>query len=130
VVAINELVNRLNTASGIADNLNSSSKTWSSNKIAAEINEFSQALENELLSLIGGAPVALNNLKKIADAIGNNPNYANFVASALEVRVRFDAPQTLNVAEKEIARNNIGAISLGDLGTVVDYSLIFKTGLL
>ncbi len=131
VSAINELVSLINSASSIDDQIMSYDFSWSSNRIAMEINEFSNALENEINALKIGAPASLNTITKIANSIGNDPNFSNYVNQSLNNRLRFDSAQSLSEEQKEIARTNIGAINQSDIiGEVIDYSVEFNNGLI
>jgi hypothetical protein len=65
-------------------------------------------------NLINGSVSALDTLKELADAIGNDANFAATVTTALANRVRYDASQTLTDNQQSQARLNIGAISLED----------------
>jgi hypothetical protein len=65
-------------------------------------------------NLINGSVSALDTLKELADAIGNDANFAATVTTALANRVRYDASQSLTENQQAQARLNIGAISLED----------------
>ena len=64
--------------------------------------------------IVDTAPAALDTLKEIADALGNDPNFAATITTALGNRLRFDAPQTLSVAQKLQGSTNLG---IGDPDT-------------
>lgn len=106
VAAINELdadIAALAAASGaqIADGSTGGGTTWSSTKIAQEIQAAKAALTN-------GAVAALDTLAELAAAIGNDASFASTVTTALGNRVRFDAAQTLMAPQKTQACANIG----------------------
>ena len=87
------------------------SSTWSSNKISSEIS-------GAVSDLVGGAGAALDTLKELADALGNDPSFATTIATQIANRVRFDDVQVLTAPQKAQACDNIGAASLvatGDL---------------
>ena len=67
---------------------------------------------------MGGAGAALDTLKELADALGNDPSFATTIATQIANRVRFDDVQVLTAPQKAQACDNIGAASLvatGDL---------------
>ena len=67
-----------------------------------------------ITGLRDGAPGALDTLDELAAALGDDPNFAATIATALGSRVRGDAAQTWTDAQKLQARSNIGAqASLG-----------------
>lgn len=109
VAAINELqaeITAIATQPGgatIDDNLTSASTVWSSQKTQQEITA-------GLDALVAGAPDALDTLQELADALGDDPNFAGTVTTALNNRVRTDtAAQGLSTTEQANARTNIAA---------------------
>lgn len=115
VAAINEVAASLGTidltslindaaAAGVVD------KTYSVDKILTLINNVKQ-------EVLGSAPAALDTLNELAAALGNNPNLATDIATALGKRVRVDAAQTFTAPEQTQARENIGAASTTEVGT-------------
>ena len=88
------------------------------------------AIATAIANLVGTAPETLNALNEIANALGNDPNFATTVLAALGNRVRFDAPQTLTDPQKAQARENIGAAAQSDLSSLslsVGFTLRFDT---
>lgn len=69
--------------------------------------------------VVDAAPATLDTLNELAAALGDDPNFATTVSTALGNRVRFDAAQTLSSSEKIQARSNISALSsgAGEVGT-------------
>lgn len=61
-------------------------------------------------ALVASAPAALNTLKELADALGDDPNYATTIATALANRLRFDAAQTLTSPQMAQAIANLGIV--------------------
>ena len=57
---------------------------------------------------VNSSPAALDTLRELATALGDDPNFAATVNTALSNRVRFDAAQTLTVAQQKQASQNIG----------------------
>lgn len=60
-------------------------------------------------ALTAASPATLDTLAEIADALGEDPNFAATMTAALAARVRHDAVQSLTVGEQAQARSNIGA---------------------
>ena len=111
VAAINEIALAAASATGIDDGVTSGAATWSSNKISSEIS-------GAVSDLVGGAGAALDTLKELAAALGNDPSFATTIATQIANRVRFDDVQVLTAPQKAQACDNIGAASLvvtGDL---------------
>ena len=107
VKAINELKSSIANATSINDTSTSKSATWSSDKINTSIN-------NAVSALLNGAGTTLDTLKELADALGNDANFATTIAAQMGKRVRVDAAQTFTVAEQLTACTNIG---IGDPDT-------------
>uniref|UniRef100_A0AB74UGH8 Tail fiber protein n=1 Tax=Caulobacter phage BL57 TaxID=3348355 RepID=A0AB74UGH8_9VIRU len=123
VAAINELYDYSHALVDDTALGTSTTKTWSAAKIAAQI----QAAKD---SLTNGAGAALDTLKELADAIGNDSNFAATVTAALGNRVRFDAAQTLTAPQALQARTNIGAQAASEIGNPdTDFVALFTTGL-
>lgn len=133
VAALNELKTRVDNAVAAAgatidDTTASTSKTYSSSKINSSI---STAVTNAINAVTNGAGTALDTLKELADALGNDPNFAATVTSGLANRVRFDAAQTLTAAQKAQAKANIDAYGALELGNPdVDLVAIFNNALI
>ena len=113
VAALNEINQKVASASGINDGATSTATTWSSNQIQSAINT---AVSN----LVNGAGTTLDTLKELADALGNDPSFATTIATALGKRVRVDAAQTFTVDEQKQACANIG---IGD--PTIDYVAVY-----
>lgn len=107
VNAINELATLNASAARINDalGLGATNVTWSADKIVASIEAAKVAVTN---SLVNGAATALDTLSELATALNNDPSFAANVATQLGVRVRFDAAQSLSVAQQLQACTNIG----------------------
>ena len=71
--------------------------------------------------LTNGATTALDTFAELEAALGNDPNFATTIATALANRVRFDAPQTLTEPQKLQANQNTG-IGNHDHDFVADYN--------
>ena len=109
VAAINEIAQAAASATGIDDGVTSGASTWSSSKISSEIS-------GAVSDLVGGAGAALDTLKELADALGNDPSFATTIATQIANRVRFDDAQVLTAPQKAQACDNIGAASLVAIG--------------
>lgn len=92
--------------------------TYSVNKILASIESAKLALKNELTN---GAGAALDTLKELADALGNDPSFAATMATALGKRVRVDAAQVFTALEKKQGAENLG-LGDPDYNFVADYT--------
>lgn len=101
VDAINELYLSISSASGIDDNTENAITTWSSYKIRESIN-------TAISELINGSDSALDTLRELADALGNDANFAATLAEQMGKRVRVDAAQTFTVAEQAQGCANLG----------------------
>lgn len=74
----------------------------------------SQKVEDRIAAVIqqilgSTTPAALDTLDEIANALGDDQNFAATITAALGKRVRVDAAQTFTAGEKAQARANIGA---------------------
>lgn len=79
--------------------------TWSANKIYDSIEAAKTAVQNAIL---GGASAAYDTLLELENLLKADETLTATLADAITKRVRFDAPQTLTVAEKLQACQNIG----------------------
>ena len=123
VAAINELKAALTTATAIDDGVVATTTTYSSNKIVTLLD----ALKAEIL---GGADAAYDTLVEIQQLLQNGTSGLDALLVAINFRVRFDAAQTLTVAEQLQARTNIGAVASADVGnTDTDFVAIFDGAL-
>ncbi|MBY0572038.1 MAG: hypothetical protein K2P84_00020 [Undibacterium sp.] len=114
VAAINEIFTLAQSGvSLINDTTASVSKTYSSAKIGTQLTSAIDALRTELKA---GAGAALDTFAELAAALNNDPSFATTVATSLSKRLRFDAAQTLTLAEKLQARQNIDALGSVELG--------------
>lgn len=91
---------------------------WSADKVFDTIEAAKLAVKNELTD---GAGTALDTLKELAAALGDNPNFAAEIATALSKRVRVDAAQVFTALEKKQGCENLG-IGDPDYDFVADYT--------
>jgi hypothetical protein len=85
------------------------------------------ALKTEILG--AGIPAALDTLKELADAIGDDANFAATVTTGLANRVRVDtAAQGLDATQQANARTNIGTVASSDIGDpTIDLVAVYTT---
>lgn len=125
VSAINEIFNRPSGGASIDDTAPAADKVYSSQKvvaaIAALINDsvpgtataYSGSKVVALISalrdeLVNGAGAALDTFKELQDAIGNDPTFAQTIATQMSKRPRVDSAQTFTTAEKLQVCTNMG----------------------
>ena len=117
VNAINELREFIEQSTSIDDSATSPTSTWSSSKIAAEI-------DLAVSEVVGNAPAALDTLAEIAAAIQNDPNFLANITGTVKYTT-----QTLSDSQKSIARSNINAAD-ADQFPDADFVSIFRNGLI
>lgn len=124
VDAVNEVRGMVGgSGAQINDEAASSTSVYSSSKTEAQISSATAAL-------IDSSPATLDTLNELANALGDDPNFATTVTTALGNRVRFDAAQTLTTPEATQARSNIGAASTSEVGdTTTDFVATFTASL-
>lgn len=136
VSAVNEVLSlaQAATSSGgavIDDATARTTTVYSSSKVTADIAAARAALKDEIL---GGAGAAFDTLSELNTLISAgdqaDQNAITALNTALGNRVRFDAAQTLTVAQKATATANIGAVALADFGsTTTDYVALIEANL-
>lgn len=130
VVALNEVLaaagsanNNANSRAKIDDANAASTTTYSSNKIGTLI-------QQAVAGLVASSPGALDTLKELADAIGDDPNYAASTATALGNRLRFDAAQVLTAAQQTQGQSNLSVYSTAQIGDPeTNFVTVFANGL-
>lgn len=118
VAALNEVLGiaqAASTSAGNAAHINDAATAvgtvWSSQKVQDQITAAIQQIEGS------ATPAALDTLRELADAIGDDANFAATITAALGQRVRVDAVQAFTAGQKAQARANIGAdITSADIG--------------
>lgn len=80
---------------------NSTTETWSANKIYTSIS-------SAVSGLVNNSPAVLDTLNELAAALDNDPNFATTLATQMGKRVRVDAPQTFTAAEQAQGCANLG----------------------
>lgn len=105
------------TATGDTSGLQTSDKT-----LVGAINEVRSAvptsadLDARIQTIIGTAPDALDTLQELANAIGDDANFAATVTDALGKRLRLDTTQSLTAAQKAKGQENLGVYSKEAIG--------------
>jgi len=85
VAAINEVAASVAGASGINDAVTNTSTSWSSSKTQAEIDE-------AIAAILDTAPGTLDTLNELAAALGDDPNFATTVTTALGLKAPLASP--------------------------------------
>lgn len=110
VAAINEVEASVSGAGAtINDASTSTSSVWSSQKTSDQIT-------GAVNSVLNGAPAALDTLKELADAIGDDASYAASTTTALGNRLRVDAAQGLTSTQQTQGRSNLDVYGTADIG--------------
>ena len=107
IEAINELYAAITNTTAIDDSAEELTTTWSSTKIK-------ESITTAISELVNGSDSALDTLKELADALGNDANFAATLAEQMGKRVRVDESQMFSTAEQLTACTNIG---IGDPDT-------------
>lgn len=107
IEAINELYAAITNTTAIDDSTEELTTTWSSTKIK-------ESITTAISELVNGSDSALDTLKELADALGNDANFAATLAEQMGKRVRVDESQMFSTAEQLTACTNIG---IGDPDT-------------
>jgi len=124
VAAINELKASISGAGAtINDAAPSTSAVYSSQKVT-------DLVTAATASILNGSPAALDTLKELADALGDDANFSSTVTTALGNRLRFDAAQTLDSTQKAQGNTNLGSVSLAQFGDpAIDLRAVVAAGL-
>jgi hypothetical protein len=123
VAAVNE-VNAKPSGATINDAATNGTSVWSSTKTSGQIT-------TQVNAVLGAAtPAALDSLKEIATALGDDANFSATMTTALGKRVRVDAAQTFTAPEKAQAKANIDAYGNLEIGNPdTDFVAVFNTAL-
>lgn len=124
VAAINEVRASVGSAGAtINDTTASTTSVYSSTKT-------NSAISTAVANLVVTSPAALDTLKELADAIGDDPNYAATTATALGNRVRVDAAQSFTAGQQTQGQANLGVYSTAQIGDpTTDFVATFVAGL-
>ena len=107
--ALNNLGAKINDSSD-----NSTSETWSANKIYTSI-------ASAVSELVNNSPAALDALNELAAALGNDANFATTIATQMGNRVRVDEPQNFTAEQQKQGCENLG-IGAPDTDFVAAYT--------
>lgn len=81
-------------------------------------------------NVVDGAPALLDTLDEISAAIGDDPDFATTINTALGNRLRFDAAQTLTAGQLTQVQDNAQVYSRTALGDpTTNYVTTFEAGL-
>ncbi|MFG1317997.1 gp53-like domain-containing protein [Xanthobacter autotrophicus] len=72
----------------------------------------------QVAAVVGSAPGTLDTLDELAQALGDDPNFATTLATSLGNRLRVDAAQGLTAGQQTQARGNIGLGALAVLNAL------------
>lgn len=125
VAALNELKASIGTAGASIDDTatnGATTVTWSVDKIFDSIEAAKTAVKADILD---GSPAALDTLKELSAALGDDPNFATTLASQMNNKVDFATAQTLTAAQRLQACENIG---IGDPDTDFLQNYLTKRG--
>ena len=78
-------------------------------------------VDTAVSNLVNSAPAALDTLKELADALGNNASFSTTVSTALGNRLRVDInTQGLTGTQQGFARTNLGLATVASTGSYTD----------
>jgi len=117
VLAINEVRSAITAAQDAAaelinDDLKSLTTVYSSTKT-------DQQIKVAVDAVVDGASDALNTLKELSAALGDDASFASKVTGSLSKRVAVDAPQTFSTAELLQGRTNLDVFSKAEVTAMV-----------
>lgn len=92
--------------------------------------EADAAMAATAAAVVDAAPGALDTLRELATALGDNPNFAAQVATDLGNRLRVDAAQTLTGTQQTQGQDNLNVYSRAQIGDpATDFVSIFENAL-
>lgn len=110
VAALNELKGSIAGAGAVInDTAASTSAVYSSQKTTDLINA-------SVAALVNGAPAALDTLKELADALGDDSNFTATITDSLGNRLRVDAAQGLTAPQQAQGQTNLDVYGKSDIG--------------
>jgi hypothetical protein len=130
VAAINEVQAAVQAAASsggaaIDDAAVTTTTAYSSSKIvalidavtAADVGAATQAdVDAAVSALVDASPATLDTLNELAAALGDDPNFAATMTTALGNRLRVDAVQTLTAPQKAQGQANLGVVDSTAIG--------------
>lgn len=118
-----EAVATAKAAAIINDAAASTSTAYSASKTDGQISAAVSALVNS-------SPAALDTLKELADALGDDADFATTMTTALGNRLRVDAAQGLTSGQKTQGQSNLDVYSKADIGDpTTDFAAVFTAAL-
>ena len=79
----------------------------------AQVSGVDTLIADAISALKSGVGTALDTLDELAAALGDDPNFATTIATAMAARLRFDAAQSLTTPQSTQALDNLGFTALG-----------------
>ncbi|GFG83399.1 hypothetical protein [Mycolicibacter algericus] len=112
------------SAANISDSTSAGRALLTAASVAAQrtaLDVFSQAevaseISDAVDALVNGAPGALDTLQELADALGNDENFATTISTALGNRLRVDAAQSLSGPQQAQGQANLSVYSRAEIG--------------
>lgn len=87
-------------------------------------------VDAKITALVDSSPAALDTLGELASALGNDPNFATTITTALGNRLRVDASQSLTEPQKTQGRTNLDVYSKTEIGNPeTDFVSVFEAAL-
>ena len=124
VAAINALQQRIQSIADTAFIDDTDLEASSTALSASKVSDLLRSLKTELLN---GTENALETFQVLQDALLNDQTGMQALLLSLNQRVRFDAQQNLTPAQQQQVRQNIGAVSLAQIGDMeADFVAIFE----
>jgi hypothetical protein len=109
--ASNELTTRSQLDAAEASAKNRANHTGT--QLASTISDFAPAVDARIQNIVGAAPAALDTLQELADALGDDPNYAATVTGQLNaIDTRIDALESASTAGSYVQAIGDAAASL------------------
>lgn len=105
--------------------------TTASNTYETQLNAANKLAEaktytdNKISELIGGAPEALNALNELAEALGNNPNFATAITTELGKKANVSDLETLFASAQLITVDDIDSICGASIAIASDEGVVF-----
>ena len=122
--AINALQQRIQSIADTAFIDDTDLEASSTALSASKVSDLLRSLKTELLN---GTENALETFQVLQEALMNDQTGMQALLLSLNQRVRFDAQQNLTPAQQQQARQNIGAVSLAQIGDMeADFVAIFE----
>lgn len=131
VLAVNEVKALADSAAGGGVAINDAAPSLTTTYSSTKIEDYSDtAASTAVAAVIDASPAALDTLNELAAALGDDPNFATTMTTALGLRVRVDSAQVFTGPQQIQGRANIDAASATDVGdTTTNFVTTFEAGL-